>query len=132
MTGMNDPKNPIGGAATAQKRTLVEDGTRFKGSLTSTCPILVQGTVEGDVEGPSLTVSATGAVSGKIVTGNLKSDGKIAGEFDVDSAQLAGSVANNTVIHATSLDVKLTIPSGKLQLTFGPAGAGGAGGRGRS
>ena len=126
---MNDPKNPIGGGgATTTKRTLVEDGTRFKGSLSSTCPIHVQGSVEGDVEGPSLTISTTGAVSGKIVTGSLKSDGKIAGEFDVDTAQLAGSVANNTIIHATSLDVKLSVPTGKLELRFGPGG----GGRGRS
>jgi cytoskeletal protein CcmA (bactofilin family) len=116
---MNDPKIP--GGATTEKRTLVEEGTRFKGSLTSTCPILVQGTVEGDVEGPALTVSATGAVSGKITAGALKSAGKIAGDFDVDTAQLAGTVEHNTVIRAASLDLKLTVPNGKVQLTFGPA-----------
>ena len=124
---MNDPKNPTLGSPMTEKRTLVEEGTRFKGSLTSTCPVLVQGSIEGDVEGPSVTVSATGAVSGKIVTGALKSDGKIAGDFDVDSAQLAGSVEKDTVIRASSLDVKLTAPTGKLQLTFGPSGP-----RGRS
>jgi cytoskeletal protein CcmA (bactofilin family) len=124
---MNDPKNPTSGSATTEKRTLVEEGTRFKGSLSSTCPIVVQGSVEGDVDGPSVTVSATGAVSGKIAAGALKSAGKIAGDFDVDSAQIAGSVDNNTVIRAASLDVKLTAPSGKIQLTFGPAGS-----RGRS
>jgi cytoskeletal protein CcmA (bactofilin family) len=119
---MNDPKNP-----TTEKRTLVEEGTRFKGSLTSTCPVLVQGSIEGDVEGPSVTVSTTGAVTGKITTGALKSAGKIAGDFDVDTAQVAGAVENNTVIRANSLDVKLTAATGKLQLTFGPAGS-----RGRS
>ncbi len=122
---MNDPKNP--NLATGTKRTLVEEGTRFKGSLTSTCPILVQGSVEGEVEGPAVTVSATGAVSGKIATGALKSDGRISGDFDVDSAQLAGTVETNTVIRASSLDVKLTVATGKVQLTFGPAGS-----RGRS
>jgi hypothetical protein len=34
---MNDLKNP----AATEKRTLVEEGTTFKGSLTSTCPLLV-------------------------------------------------------------------------------------------
>ena len=128
MGDMNDPKNPTG-AATAEKRTLVEEGTRFKGSLTSTCAILVQGSIEGDIEGPSVTVSATGAVSGKVAAGSLKSDGKIAGDFDVDTAQLAGSIENNTVVRATSLDLKVTVPSGKLQLTFGSAGPGGPRGR---
>jgi cytoskeletal protein CcmA (bactofilin family) len=121
---MNDPKAPAPPPSnpSLQKRTLVEDGTKFKGSLTSTCPIVVQGSIEGNVEGPSLTVSATGAVSGTITTGDLKSAGRIAGEFDVDTAQLAGSVANDTVIRASSLDVKLTVETGKLQLTFGPGG----------
>ena len=128
MDAMNDPKNPPG-AATTEKRTLVEEGTRFKGSLTSTCAILVQGSIEGDVEGPSLTVSATGAVSGKIAAGALKSDGKIAGDFDVDTAQLAGTIENNTVVRANSLDLKVTVPTGKLQLTFGSAGAATSGGR---
>jgi cytoskeletal protein CcmA (bactofilin family) len=114
---MSDPKNP----SPADKRTLVEEGTRFKGSLTSTCPILVQGSVEGDVEGPALTVSKTGAVSGKISTSALKSDGKIAGDFDVETAQLAGTVENNTVIRATSLDLKISVPTGRVQLTFGPS-----------
>lgn len=123
---MNDPKNPAAGSG-ATKRTLVEEGTRFKGSLTSTCPILVQGSVEGDVEGPAVTVSATGAISGKIMTSALKSDGKIAGDFEVDTAQLSGTIETNTVIRAQSLDVKLTVATGKVQLTFGPAGP-----RGRS
>ena len=120
---MNDPKGPPGSSPTLQKRTLVEDGTKFKGSLTSTCPIVVQGTIEGNVEGPSLTVSSTGAVSGTITTGDLKSAGRISGEFDVDTAQLAGSVASDTVIRAASLDLKLAVDTGKLQLTFGPGGA---------
>jgi cytoskeletal protein CcmA (bactofilin family) len=118
---MSNLKNAIPApSATKEKRTLVEEGTRFKGSLTSTCPILVQGAVEGEVEGPALTVSATGAVSGKIATGALKSEGKIAGDFDVESAQVAGTVENNTVIRASSLDLKLTVVTGKVQLTFGP------------
>lgn len=116
---MNDPKS----VATAEKRTLVEEGTSFKGALTSTCPVVVQGSIEGDVEGPSVTVSATGAVSGKVAAGALTSAGKIAGDFDVETARLEGRVDNDTVIRANSLDIKLTAASGKIQLTFGPAGS---------
>ena len=119
---MNDPKSP-----STDKRTIVEEGTHFKGSLTSTCPIVVQGAIEGEVEGPSLTVSRTGAVSGKIVAGTLQSAGKISGDFDVETARVEGSVDSNTVIRANSLDVKLTAPNGKLELMFGQAS-----GRGRS
>lgn len=122
-SSMNNPKKPTAPTSpTMEKQTVVEEGTRFKGAMTSTCPILVQGAIEGDLEGPAVTVSSTGAVSGKITTGALKSDGKIAGQFDVDAAQVAGVVENKTVIRASALDLKLTASTGKLQLTFGPAG----------
>jgi cytoskeletal protein CcmA (bactofilin family) len=115
---MNDAKSANLAGSGLQKRTLVEEGTHFKGSLTSTCPMLVQGSIEGDVTGPALTVNATGSVAGKVTTGALVSDGKIAGEFEVETAQLAGKVADKTIVRAGTIDVKLTAPSGKLKLTF--------------
>ncbi len=33
------------------RKTLVEEGTHFKGSLTSNCPVEVKGRVEGDLSG---------------------------------------------------------------------------------
>jgi cytoskeletal protein CcmA (bactofilin family) len=113
---MSDAKNPLGAAT---KQTLVEEGTSFKGTLTSTCPIYVKGGIEGDVQAPSLTVAGTGTVSGKVKAGELKSDGVIAGEFDVDKIQLSGTVKDNTVIKAKSLEVKLALPGSKMQVVFG-------------
>jgi Polymer-forming cytoskeletal len=77
------------------KKTLVEEGTSFKGSLSSTCPVVVRGRVEGDVSAPSLQVSATGAVHGKV------------------------KVGDNTIVRAKSLEVKLAPTNGKLQVVFG-------------
>ena len=107
---MSDFKTPLGAAT--EKRTLVEEGTTFKGSLSSTCPILVKGGIEGDVQAPSVTVAASGTVSGKVKAGELKSDGSLAGEFDVEKVQLSGSVKDNTVIRAKSLEVKLSVTLG--------------------
>ena len=115
---MSDLKNS--GASTAtEKRTLVEEGTTFKGSLTSTCPILVKGTINGDLEAPSLTVAATGSVSGKVKAGELKSEGELSGEFDVDRIVLSGSVKDHTVIRAKALEVKLAVTGSKMQVVFG-------------
>lgn len=100
------------------KRTLVEEGTTFKGSLTSSCPVLVKGAIEGDLTTPSLTVASTGSVSGKVKADELKSDGEISGEFDVDKVQLSGTVKDNTVIKAQTFEVKLNVP-GKMQVVFG-------------
>lgn len=114
---MSEARNPLGSAT--EKRTLVEEGTMFKGSLTSTCPIFVKGGVEGDIQAPSLTVASSGTVSGKVKAGELKSEGSLAGEFDVEKVQLSGSVKDNTVIKAKSLEVKLSVASSKMQVVFG-------------
>jgi len=100
-------------------KTLVEEGTQFKGSLTSKCPIEVKGRVEGDLQAPSLTVSASGAVHGKVRVAELMSEGEIAGEFDADVVRLSGVVKDNTVVRAKSLEVKLAPADGRMQVIFG-------------
>jgi cytoskeletal protein CcmA (bactofilin family) len=114
---MSDPKSVV--PAAADKQTLVEEGTHFKGSLSSNCPVVVRGRIEGDVQAPSLTVSTSGAVHGKVKVDELRSKGEIAGEFDAEIVQLSGSVKDNTIIRAKSLEVKLTPTNGKLQVVFG-------------
>jgi cytoskeletal protein CcmA (bactofilin family) len=101
------------------KHTIVEEGSSFKGTLTSSCPIHVHGRIEGEVETPALTVSATGAVHGRAKVGEVRSQGELSGEFDADSVELAGTVRDNTVIRARSLEVKLSSTRGKLQVIFG-------------
>lgn len=101
------------------KKTLVEEGTSFKGSLSSTCPVVVKGRVEGDVSAPSLQVSATGAVHGKVKVGEMQSHGELSGEFDAETVQLSGSVKDNTIVRAKSLEVKLAPANGKMQVVFG-------------
>ena len=104
-----------------QKKTLVEEGTEFRGSLTSKCPVEVRGKVDGDLVAPSLDVSPTGSVSGKVKVDQLVSRGEIAGEFDADGVQLSGTVKDNTVIRAKTLEVKLSpaTEGNRLQVIFG-------------
>jgi cytoskeletal protein CcmA (bactofilin family) len=111
---MSDAKHWDGGP-----RTLVEEGTQFKGSLTSKCPIEVKGRVEGDLTAPALTVSTTGAVHGKAKVGELHSQGELAGEFEADVVILSGTVKDNTIVRAKSLEVKLTSADSRMQVMFG-------------
>ncbi|MCL2824945.1 MAG: polymer-forming cytoskeletal protein [Polyangiaceae bacterium] len=104
-----------------EKQTLVEEGTQFKGSLTSTCPVQVRGKVDGEIEAPSLTISETGSVHGKAKIGAVVSMGQIAGEIDADTVQLSGSVLDDTMIRARSLEVKLATEEGKMTVVFGNA-----------
>lgn len=111
--------NPTRMAQPAAKQTLIEDDTEFKGKLSSKCPVVVKGTVDGEVAGPSLHVSSTGTVTGNVKVTELRSEGTIGGEFDAENIHLAGTVKNNTVIKARSLEVKLAPQTGRLQVTFG-------------
>lgn len=101
------------------KETLIESGTVFKGSFASDCPIVVRGRVEGEISGPSLVVSRTGAVSGIVKVKDIRSEGELAGEYDADTIYLSGSVKDKTVIRARSLEVKLSPERGRMQVVFG-------------
>jgi cytoskeletal protein CcmA (bactofilin family) len=111
---MDNRNGEVGG-----KRTLVEEGTQFKGTLSSSCPIVVRGRIDGDVSAPSLQVSASGSVHGKVKVGAIESQGELSGEFDADVIQLSGTVRDKTVVRAKSLEVKLAPTTGKMQVVFG-------------
>lgn len=100
------------------KRTVVEEGTHFTGNLSSSCPIDVRGRVEGDVQAPSLTVSARGAVHGHAKVGSVQSEGELSGEFEAETIELSGTVKDKTVIRARSLEVRLSSNKGH-QVVFG-------------
>lgn len=102
-----------------EKKTLVEEGTELKGSISSKCPIVVRGKIEGDLAAPALTVSDSGAVHGTVKVGQLTSQGEIAGEFDADSITLSGVVKDNTIVRAKTLEVRLSSTTSKMQVVFG-------------
>jgi cytoskeletal protein CcmA (bactofilin family) len=104
---------------TETKRTLIEDGTELKGTLTSTCPIVVMGRVEGDLTGPSVEVTESGVVNGKAKVTELRSRGELAGEFDAERVELSGRVRDKTRIRAQSLEVSLKREDARIEMVFG-------------
>lgn len=102
------------------KQTLVEEGTEFKGTLKSSCPVVVNGTIDGEVDAPEITITRSGAVLGALKAKKVKSQGTLSGNVDAGDVFLAGSVRSNTVIKAKSLEVKLgSSEKGHLEVTFG-------------
>lgn len=103
------------------KQTTVEEGTQFKGTLESTCRVVVRGVVDGELHAPSVVVAETGAVTGSVKAQSLHSSGVLAGRIDVDDLILGGSVRGDTVIRAKTLEVKLqqSDPAGKIEMKFG-------------
>ncbi len=102
-----------------QSETLVEEGTELTGTLKATCRVVVHGSIEGQIEAPAVTVSATGTVVGKVKAEVVRSDGTLAGSIDADEVQLSGTVRRDTSIRARKLEVKLAAERGKLEISFG-------------
>ena len=75
--------------------------------------------VDGQVAAPSLEVTKTGSVHGKVKVEQLTSKGEISGEIDADTVELSGKVNDDTVIRAKTLEVKLENKDGGLQVAFG-------------
>ncbi len=101
------------------KHTLVEEGTEFKGSLSSKCPIVVMGKVEGEVSGPIIHVTDSGVVAGNVKVKELQSAGEVAGVVEADEVRISGKVRDKTVIRARSLEVSLISSKGGMEVVFG-------------
>ena len=101
------------------KHTLVEEGTEFKGTMSSSCPIVVMGKVEGDIAGPVIHVTPSGVVAGVVKVKSLHSAGELAGEVEAETVQVSGRVRDRTVIRARSLEVSLNVQKGGMQVVFG-------------
>jgi cytoskeletal protein CcmA (bactofilin family) len=102
-----------------EKQTTVEEGTQFKGTLSSTCQVMVRGVVDGDLSAPSVIVSESGTVTGNVKAEVIRSEGVLAGRVDATDVYLSGSVRSDTVIRAKSLEIKLQRSREKLEVTFG-------------
>jgi cytoskeletal protein CcmA (bactofilin family) len=102
-----------------RKQTVLEAGTVFKGTLKSSCPILVNGTIEGEVSAPELTIGRSGALLGGIKAEKVHFRGTLSGNVEAGEVFLAGVVRSNTVIKAKRLEVKLGSDKGQLEVRFG-------------
>jgi cytoskeletal protein CcmA (bactofilin family) len=105
--------------AVGAKSTLVEEGSQFKGSFLSDCPVVVRGEIDGEVLAPSLTVGATGSVHGTVSVDTIHSEGELSGEFDAETVLLSGTIRDKTIVRAKSFEISLASTKGAIQVVFG-------------
>lgn len=116
---MSEQQTQAGADAVQEKRTFVEDGSEFKGNLSSSCHVVVRGKVEGEVMAPKLTVTESGSVVGDVHAEEIHSEGVLAGTIEADELYLSGQVRDDTVIRAKTMEVKLSQEGGKYEVHFG-------------
>ncbi|MEY4550467.1 MAG: hypothetical protein RL685_6662 [Pseudomonadota bacterium] len=101
------------------KQTLVEEGTEFKGTLKSSCPVVINGSIDGEVDAPEITVARAGTVAGSLRATKLRSQGTLSGKVEATDVYLSGVVRSNTSIKAKRLEVKLGSESAQIEVNFG-------------
>ncbi len=101
------------------KQTTIAEGTVIDGSIRSEGQINLSGVLKGKLDALALTVAPTGKVQGKIKVGELRSSGEVSGEILAETAELGGRVADQTVIRAKNLQVKLSKEEGGVKVSFG-------------
>src|SRR4029078_2298833 len=113
---MADSLRPV---APEEPATIVEEGSEFRGNFTSSRPIIVNGRIEGDVSAPAVMVTNSGARQGNVEAKTISCRGSAAGVFVADTIELSGSIAQNTVIRAQRLNLKIVSTSGRVEIAFG-------------
>jgi cytoskeletal protein CcmA (bactofilin family) len=101
------------------KQTVVEEGTEFKGTLKSSCAVVINGTVDGEMDAPEITVSRSGSVAGSLRATRLRSQGTLSGKVEATDVFLSGVVRSNTSIKAKRLEVKLGSDQAQIEVNFG-------------
>ena len=105
--------------AEEMKRTIIENGTEIDGAIKSQRPIVLSGSVKGQVTAPSLEVTKDGTVKGTVKVSMFSCKGEVGGEVDAETVELSGRVCDATVIRSKTLDVKLAQGEGATEVTFG-------------
>lgn len=101
------------------KRTIIESGTEIEGAIKSERPIVLSGSVKGQVTAPSLEVTQEGTVKGTIKVSRFSCMGEVGGEVVAETVELSGRVCDATVIRSKTLDVKLGQGEDGVEVTFG-------------
>ena len=63
---------------------MIGEGVTITGTIKASSKVTIQGTVDGDIECNSITISKSGNVKGKIKTDTITVEGKAEGEVNAD------------------------------------------------
>jgi len=95
-------KSNSGGRGSTSAPTIISANIKVQGDLKSDGEIQVDGTVEGDVEGQSLSVGASGVITGAVKAEQVLVRGQINGEIRSRAVTLTKSArVKGDVLHET-------------------------------
>jgi len=81
-----DIKSKLGASTVEDSKSslMIGEGVIITGTIKANSKVTIQGTVDGDIECNSITISKSGNVKGKIKTDTITVEGKAEGEINAD------------------------------------------------
>jgi len=75
----------------SESSLMIGEGVIITGTIMANSKVIIQGTVDGDIECNSITISKSGNVKGKIKTDSITVEGKTEGEINAEDVLIIKS-----------------------------------------
>tara|TARA_B100000029_G_scaffold484349_1_gene536443 strand:- start:136 stop:612 length:477 start_codon:yes stop_codon:yes gene_type:complete len=72
-------------SSNSQNSLIIGQGVKITGSIIAENEVIIQGTIDGDIDCNHVTINKGGIVKGKIKTENMNVEGRIEGELNINS-----------------------------------------------
>ena len=111
------PKSSLGSQA---ESSVISAGLKIVGNLQSEADVMISGTVEGDINSRSLTVSEGATVVGTIESTSVEVRGRVDGQVNASSVKVArGGHVNGDILYETLSIDEGAVVEGQLRRNQG-------------
>lgn len=105
-TSFSTPSSAPAPAKSAEKLSVISRGLKVVGNVISEDDIQVDGSVEGDIKGTSVSISANAQVNGSLSAQTVTVDGIVNGEITADRVRISSAGRVKGDIHYRTLAVE--------------------------
>ena len=95
----NAPSTPV-------ETSIVAKGTSIKGNLEFAGTLIVEGSLESEIQGVEMTIQKSGKINGSIMVQTLNCHGEVEGNISADSIVIHSSAVISGEVKVTTLEVE--------------------------
>ena len=120
----SSPARPTSSLGSQAESSVISAGLKIVGNLQSEADVMISGTVEGDINSRSLTVSEGATVVGTIESTSVEVRGRVDGQVNASSVRVArGGHVNGDILYETLSIDEGAVVEGQLRRNQGGKGA---------
>ena len=117
------PARPTSSLGSQAESSVISAGLKIVGNLQSEADVMISGTVEGDINSRSLTVSEGATVVGTIESTSVEVRGRVDGQVNASSVRVArGGHVNGDILYETLSIDEGAVVEGQLRRNQGGMG----------